>query len=110
MSDHNHDFSTVLELPNNHNQWIEICSICEKSKETLVDERMEQIEGAIFELNEALLKYARDMQIQALKFRAFVDMVQAYAKAANEDIDIFNNIEKDPNEIQTDDGDVPSGG
>lgn len=97
IDEHKHEMNRTVSLPDG--RFVITCSICEKTKETLVDERIESIEGAIFELNEVMMNFSRQMQILNLRFQAFADMVTAYAKGAAEDMDAFNQL----------DGRAPSG-
>jgi hypothetical protein len=71
---------------------VELCIICGKTKETILHERIESIEGAISELNDALLHFSREVQVLNLRFGAFVDMVLAYSKGAAEDVEAFKHL------------------
>ena len=92
MSDHKHEMNRIVTFPDGRT--LVTCEVCEKSKETLVDERIESIEGAIFELNESLVHFSRQVQILNLRFQAFVDMVTAYSKGAAEDMVAFNQLDR----------------
>jgi hypothetical protein len=76
-------------------QWIpgmtgsDFCRICHKTKEQLVNERLEKAEESIEQLTINIQHLAYEMDKVREAFVAFVDLLIAYTKGADQDLTTF---------------------